>query len=101
MDGTTKPAPAIQLIKHRLSVGFVFNCGSLVLADFRGLEELVTHHMEHFTGGFESELALVRSIAQLPLNARSLKLMDLWADVMLLFLSHGLVSQILRSHQEN
>jgi hypothetical protein len=62
-----------------LSVGFFFNCSCLVLADFRGLEELVIR-----MNGSDPESAVVRSIAQLPLNTRSLKLMDLWPDVEML-----------------
>ncbi|KAG1890168.1 hypothetical protein F4604DRAFT_651478 [Suillus subluteus] len=63
-----------------LSVGFFSNCGSLALTDFRGLEELVIYN----GADYNLVLAVVRSIAQLPLNTRSLKLMDLWPDFELL-----------------
>ncbi|KAG2043388.1 hypothetical protein BDR03DRAFT_1005432 [Suillus americanus] len=63
-----------------LSVGFFSNCGPLVLTDFHGLEELVIYN----DANYNLVSAVVRSIAQLPLNTRSLKLMDLWPDFELL-----------------
>ncbi|KAG1875844.1 hypothetical protein F4604DRAFT_1924911 [Suillus subluteus] len=62
-----------------ISLCFFSGAGSLVMADFRGLEELVI-----YTDGSDPVLAVAHSIAQLPLSMRSLKLMDLWLNVRLL-----------------
>ncbi|KAG2342514.1 hypothetical protein BDR05DRAFT_348845 [Suillus weaverae] len=56
-----------------LTLGFFLGTGALVMSDFRALEELFIS-----AGGYEPERAVIRSIVQLPLNLRSLKLMDLW-----------------------
>ncbi|KAG2152568.1 uncharacterized protein EDB93DRAFT_252358 [Suillus bovinus] len=63
----------------RLSVGFFSGAGSLPMADFRGLSELVI-----YTGGAATVPAVMHSIAQLPPTMRSLKLMDLWCDLTVL-----------------
>ncbi|KAG2350109.1 hypothetical protein BDR05DRAFT_1055628 [Suillus weaverae] len=58
-----------------LSLGFFAGAGALVMSDFHALEELVI-----YTDGSDPVLAVARSIAQLPLNLRSLKFMDLWLN---------------------
>ncbi|KAG1851863.1 hypothetical protein DFJ58DRAFT_419232 [Suillus subalutaceus] len=58
-----------------ISLCFFSGAGSLVMADFRRLEELVI-----YTDGSDPVLA----VAQLPLSMRSLKLMDLWFNFRLL-----------------
>ncbi|KAG1816464.1 uncharacterized protein BJ212DRAFT_192125 [Suillus subaureus] len=62
-----------------LSLGFFTGAGSLVVADFRGLDELVI-----YTDGSDPILSVTHSIAQLPSSMRSLKLMDLWFNLKLL-----------------
>ncbi|KAG2112477.1 hypothetical protein BD769DRAFT_1778756 [Suillus cothurnatus] len=62
-----------------LSLGFFSGAGSLAVADFRGLDELVI-----YTDGSDPILSVAHSIAQLPPSMRSLKLMDLWFNLRLL-----------------
>ncbi|KAG2145519.1 hypothetical protein BD769DRAFT_1660593 [Suillus cothurnatus] len=62
-----------------LSLWFYSGAGSLAMADFHGLEELVI-----YTDGPDPVLAVTHSIAQLPPSMRSLKLMNLWLNLRLL-----------------
>ncbi|KAG1776999.1 hypothetical protein EV702DRAFT_1278879 [Suillus placidus] len=75
-----------------LTLGFFSGTGALVMSDFRALEELVIS-----TGGYGAKLAVIPSLVQLPLNLRSLKLMDLWFyPEMLMFTgSHPLMNPIM------
>ncbi|KAG2118694.1 uncharacterized protein F5147DRAFT_183390 [Suillus discolor] len=68
-----------------LSVGFFSGAGSLAMADFRGLSELVI-----YTGGSDTLTAVMHSIAQLPPNMHSLRLMDLWLNLRVLPHSNSL-----------
>ncbi|KAG2066653.1 hypothetical protein BDR04DRAFT_1121001 [Suillus decipiens] len=62
-----------------LSLGFFSGAGSLMVADFSRLEELVI-----YTDGSDPVPAVIRSIAQLPPSMRSLKIMDTWLNLKLL-----------------
>ncbi|KAG2032036.1 hypothetical protein BDR03DRAFT_65656 [Suillus americanus] len=62
-----------------LSLGFFSGAGSLPVGDFRGLDELVV-----YTDGSDPILSVAHTIAQLPPNMRSLRLMDLWFNLKLL-----------------
>ncbi|KAG2357787.1 hypothetical protein BDR07DRAFT_1612304 [Suillus spraguei] len=61
-----------------LSLGFFSGAGSLMVTDFRRLEELVIY------ANGSDPVVVARSIAQLPPSMRSLKVMNLWLDVRLL-----------------
>ncbi|KAG2072470.1 hypothetical protein BDR04DRAFT_413481 [Suillus decipiens] len=61
-----------------LSLGFFSGAGSLMVADFRRLEELAIY------ANGSDPVVVTRSMAQLPPSMRSLKVMNLWLSLKLL-----------------